>query len=63
MVRTAKLHMLKLASMLQTNKLLKLLFDIKANTSILMRLEIAGMVQNKQKCIIFIVVLRVKVEN
>ena len=63
MVRTAKLHMLKLASMLQTNKLLKLLFDIKANTSILMRLEVAGMVQNKQKCIIFIVVLRVKVEN
>ena len=63
MVRTAKLHMLKLASMLQTNKLLKLLFDIKANTSILMRLEMAGMVQNKQKCIIFIVVLRVKVEN
>ena len=63
MVRTAKLHMLKLAPMLQTNKLLKLLFDIKANTSILMRLEMAGMVQNKQKCIIFIVVLRVKVEN
>ena len=63
MVRTAKLHMLKLASMLQTNKLLKLLFDIKANTSILMRLEMAGMVQNKQKCIIFIVVPRVKVEN
>ena len=63
MVRTAKLHMLKLASMLQTNKLLKLLFDIKANTSILMRLEMAGMVQNKQKCIIFIVVLQVKVEN
>ena len=63
MVRTAKLHMLKLASMLQTNRLLKLLFDIKANTSILMRLEMAGMVQNKQKCIIFIVVLRVKVEN
>ena len=51
MVRTAKLHMLKLASMLKTNKLLKLLFDIKANTSILMRLEMAGMVQNKQNAL------------
>ena len=40
-----------------------LLVDIKANSSILMRLEMAGMAQNKQKCLIFIVVPRVRVEN
>ena len=49
---------------LKTNKSLKLLLvDIKANSSILMRLEMAGMAQNKQKCLIFIVVPRVRVEN
>ena len=40
-----------------------LLVDMKTNSSILMRLEIAGMAQNKQKRLIFIVVSRVKVEN
>ena len=40
-----------------------LLFDIKVNISILIRLEVAGMAQNKQKCLIFIVVPRVTVEN
>ena len=40
-----------------------LLVDIKANSSILMRLEMAGIAQNKQKCLIFIVVPRVRVEN
>ena len=40
-----------------------LLVDIKANSSILMRLEMAGMAQNKQKCLIFIVVPWVRVEN
>ena len=49
---------------LKTNKSLKLLLvDIKANSSILMRLEMAGIAQNKQKCLIFIVVPRVRVEN
>ena len=49
---------------LKTNKSLKLLLvDIKANSSILMRLEMAGMAQNKQKCLIFIVVPRAGVEN
>ena len=49
---------------LKTNMSLKLLLvDIKANSSILMRLEMAGMAQNKQKCFIFIVVSRVRVEN
>ena len=35
---------------------------MKANSSIRMRLEMAGMTQNKQKCLIFIVVPRVRVE-
>ena len=49
---------------LKTNMSLKLLLvDIKANSSILMRLEMAGMAQNKQKCLIFIVVPRAGVEN
>ena len=54
----------QLVPKLKTNKSLKLLLvDIKANSSILMRLEMAGMAQNKQKCLIFIVVPRVRVEN
>ena len=54
----------QLVSKLKTNKSLKLLLvDIKANSSILMRLEMAGMAQNKQKCFIFIVVPQVRVEN
>ena len=40
-----------------------LLVDIEANSSILMKLEMAGMTQNKQKCLMFIVVSRVKVKN
>ena len=48
MVRTAKLYMLKLVPKLKTNKSMKLLLvDMKANSSILMRLEMAGMAQNK----------------
>ena len=64
MVSTTKLYMLKLVPKLKTNKLSKLLLvDMKANSSILMRLEMAAMAQNKQKCFIFIVVPRVRVEN
>ena len=64
MVSTVKLYMLKLVPKLKTNKSLKsLLVDMKTNSSILMRLEIGGMAQNKQKRLIFIVVSRVKVEN
>ena len=59
-----KLYMLKLVPKLKTNKSLKSqLVDMKTNSSILMRLEIAGMAQNKQKRLIFIVVSWVKVEN
>ena len=48
----------------KTNKSLKLLLvDVKANNSILMGFEMAGMAQNKQKCLIFIVASRVRVEN
>ena len=50
MVSTAKLCILKLVPKLKTNKSLKLLLvDIKANSSILMRLKMAGMAQNKAK--------------
>ena len=64
MVSTVKLYMLKLVPKLKTNKSLKSqLVDMKTNSSILMRLEIAGMAQNKQKHLIFIVVSWVKVEN
>ena len=56
--------MLKLVSKLKTNKSMKLLLiDMKANSSILMRLEMAEMAQNNEKCLIFIVVPRVRVEN
>ena len=64
MVSTAKLYMLKLVPKLKTNKLLKLLLvDMKANSSIFMTLEMAWMAQNKQKWLIFIVVLGDRVEN
>ena len=64
MVSTAKLYMLKLVIKSKTNKLLKLiLVDVKGNSSKLMRLEMAGMAQNNQKCLIFIVVPQVRVEN
>ena len=57
MVKIAKVYMLKLIPKLKTNKPLKLqLVDIKANSSILRRLEMIGMAQNNQKCLIFIVV-------
>ena len=50
MVSTAKLCILKLVPKLKTNKSLKLLLvDIKANSSILMRLKMSGMAQNKAK--------------
>ena len=47
---------------MKTRVCLEYLVGIKANSSTLMRLEMAGMVQNKQKCLIFIVVPRVRVE-
>ena len=50
MVSTAKTYMLKLVSKLKTKKLLKLeLVDMAENSSILMILEMTGMVQNKPK--------------
>ena len=56
--------MLKLIPKLKTNNSLKLLLaDMKANSSIPMRLEIAQMTQNKQKCLVFIVVPYFRVEN
>ena len=62
MVSTGKLYMLKLVP--KTNKSLKLLLvGMRVNSSILMRLVMTMMAQNKQKCIIFIVVRRVRVEN
>ena len=64
MVSKGKAYMLKLVPKLKTNKPLKLLLvDMKANSSIVMRLKMAGIVQNKQKCLCFIVVTRVSVEN
>ena len=53
MVSTAKLQMLvQLVPKLKTNKSLKLLLvDTKANRSLLIRLEMAGMALNKQKCL------------
>ena len=56
--------MFKLVPKSKTNKLLKLpLADMKVNRSILTRLEIAGMTQNKQKCLIFIAAPGVRVED
>ena len=49
--------MLKVVSKLKTSKWLNILtVDMKANNSILVRLEMARIVQNKQKCLIFIMV-------
>ena len=57
MVGRAKLYMLKLVPKLKTNKPLKLLLvAMKANSSMLMRLEMARIAQNKQKYLIFFVV-------
>ena len=48
---------------LKINKSLKLLLaHMKASSSILIRLGKAGMTQNKQKCLIFIVVRLVRVK-
>ena len=61
---TSEIIALKLAPTLKTNNSLKiLLIGMKANSSILMKLEIGEMPQNKQKYLIFIVVTRVRVEN
>ena len=50
MVNIAKTYILKLVSKLKRKKLLKLeLVDMKENSSILMRLEMTGMAQNKPK--------------
>ena len=62
MVSAAKLCILKLVTKLKTSKSLKLLIvDMKANSSILKRLEIVRMAQNKDKCLIFFLVPRVGV--
>ena len=56
--------MFKLVPKSKTRKLVKLpLVDMKVSRSILTKLEIAGMTQNKQKCLIFIVAPGVRVEN
>ena len=61
---SVKAYMLKLVPKLKTNKSLKLLLaDMKANISILIRLEMAWMVQNKQKFLMFIVVPQVRAKN
>ena len=53
MASTEKLYMLKLVLKVKINKSLKLLLvDVKANSSILVRLEMAGMAQKKQKYLI-----------
>ena len=53
MVSTEEIYMLKLVPKLKSNKLLKLpLHDIKLNSSILLRLEMEGMIQNKQKTLL-----------
>ena len=55
---------MELVPKIKTIKSLKLLLvDMKAKSSILMWIEMTGMTQNKQKCLIFIDVPRVKVEN
>ena len=64
MANTAKLYLVKLVLKVKISKSLKLLVvDVKENSSILVRLEMAGMAQNKQKYLIFVVVPRVRVKN
>ena len=56
--------MLKLVPKLKTNKSSKLLLvNMKSNNRIFMRLEMAGMSQNKQKCLICIVAPWARVEK
>ena len=58
MVSTMKIYMLKLAHNLKSDKLLKLLLvDMKENRS----MGMAGMGENKQKCLILIVIHQVRV--
>ena len=50
--------------MLKTNKSLKLPpVDMKATSSILYEIRDGRMAQNNQKCLVFIVVPRVRVKN
>ena len=64
MVSSAKSNTLKLAPKLQTNRSLNLLpVALKTNSSTLTRLEMAGIAQHKQKCLIFSVVPHFRVEN
>ena len=56
--------MLKWVSKLKTNKSLKLLLvEVKPNNNKLIRLEMVGMAQTRLKCLIYIVVPRVRAEN
>ena len=56
MVIKVKIQIFKLNPMLKSNKALKvLLVEMKANSSMLMGLEIARIVQNKQKYLVFTV--------
>lgn len=56
MVIKVKIQIFKLNPMLKSNKALKLLLvEMKANSSMLMGLEIARIVQNKQKYLVFTV--------
>ena len=60
----AEIYKLKLIPKLKTKKSLKLLLvDMKSNSRILMRLEMAGMTQSKQKCLIFKGVPQVRVKK
>ena len=60
----AEIYKLKLIPKLKTKKSLKLLLvDMKSNSRILMRLEMAGMTQRKQKCLIFKGVAQVRVKK
>ena len=58
------MYTLKLVPKLKTDKSCKLLLvNMKVNSSILMRFEMAGMAENKQKRLIFIVIPQVRVEK
>ena len=64
MLSTAKLYMLKLVPKLKTNKSLKLLQLIwKQTAAYLWDWKWQGWHKSKQKCLVFIVVPRVRTEN
>ena len=64
MVNAAKMCVLKLIPKSKSNRSLKLLLVyMKANNSILMRLEMPGVAQNKRKCLVFNVVSQVREED